>query len=728
MATIHNLLERVSDESLRVALREEFERAQKHKKFGLVFEEHLPEITPLWGVKIRRGMTVARKDGDFNNVLMVQGIKDGVATCTNALAKTVENIELEHLVPIARFGDPIYPVLTPIDAVENAPGNKLWHTLIQAENYHALQLLEYLYKGKVDCIYIDPPYNTGARDWKYNNDYVDVNDAYRHSKWLSMMQKRLRLAKKLLNPKDSVLIVTIDEKEYLHLGCLLEEMFPEARIQMVSSVINPAGAGKPGTFYRTDEYLFYVQFGASVILPEERGVSNVPVIWDTLRRSNAKNTREHTNSQFYPIYVNDETKRIDFIGSPYPKGKSIKEVDTRPGCTPVFPIRDDGTEMMWGCKADELNLRLTQGYVRVGKHTPNKPQKYVISYLTSGIIADIASGKALIDQRLSDGSVSAYYPAGRDKMPTTNWSRSSHDAQRFGSELVKKLIGNRFSYPKSVYAEYDCLRIALADKPNAVVLDFFAGSGTTLHAINMLNSVYGGNRRCVMVTNNEVSEAEAKDLKERGFKPGDEEWENFGIAKYVTWPRTVCSIVGHNVNGEPLEGNYGVEVEDFEVDDEIAVVSKVTGKPIKKTIYKKISRQMYPAMAEMAMSDGFKTNASFFKLDFVDKDSVALGKQFQALLPILWMKSGAKGKRPTVTQKTPAMLVLPENEFAVLTDEAAFIEFEEKVNAEAGIRDIYLVTDSNNAFKEMSLHFKDKRCIQLYRDYLDNFRINKAGR
>ena len=177
-----------------------------------------------------------------------------------------------------------------------------------------------------------------------------------------------------------------------------------------------------------------------------------------------------------------------------------------------------------------------------------------------------------------------------------------------------------------------------------------------------------------------------------------------------------------------MKGNYGVEVDDVDVDEESAVVSKVTGKPIKKTIYKKTTRQMYPAMAEMAMADGFKANAAFFKLDFIDKDSVALGKQFKALLPILWMKSGAKGKRPNVTQQTPAMLVLPENEFAVLTDEALFLEFEKQVKAATDIRDVYLVTDSNNAFKEMSLHFKDKRCIQLYRDYLDNFRINKSGR
>src|SRR5699024_4418865 len=136
------------------------------------------------------------------------------------------------------FGEPIYPYLEKIDEIENAPDSDLWHTLIEGDNYHALQLLEYGYASKVDCIYIDPPYNTRNNDWKYNNDYVDPNDAYTHSKWLSFMEKRLKLAKNLLNPNESVLIVTIDEKEYIHLGALLEELFPEAKIQMISSVIN----------------------------------------------------------------------------------------------------------------------------------------------------------------------------------------------------------------------------------------------------------------------------------------------------------------------------------------------------------------------------------------------------------------------------------------------------------------------------------------------------------
>ena len=157
--------------------------------------------------------------------------------------------------------EPIYPYLKPIETVCNATDSELWHTLIEADNYHALQLLEYLYAGKTDCIYIDPPYNTGAKDWKYNNDYVDEADIYRHSKWLSMMQKRLKIAKKLLNPNKSVLIITIDEKEYLHLGSLLEEMFPEANIQMVTSIISAKGVVRPRQFSRVEEHVFFRRVG-----------------------------------------------------------------------------------------------------------------------------------------------------------------------------------------------------------------------------------------------------------------------------------------------------------------------------------------------------------------------------------------------------------------------------------------------------------------------------------
>ena len=705
MSKFHDLLARVADESVRSALKAEYEHATKHKKFGLVFEEHLPECTPLWGMKIKRGMTVARKDGDFNDVLMVRRIKDGVASCWHASMDAAEDIAIDDLIPIARFGDPIYPVLTPIDTVENARGDKLWHTLIQADNYHALQLLEYLYKGKVDCIYIDPPYNTGARDWKYNNDYVDGNDAYRHSKWLSMMQKRLRIAKKLLNPKDSVLIATIDEKEYLHLGMLLEEMFPEARIQMVSSVINPAGVSRGDSFARTDEYIFFVMFGSSSprALPladdwrgKIKGGYKDKLRWNGLQRSGTSTLRTDRPNMFYPIFIQDDGSKIHSVGYPIPLGVSRETVAAPAGTVAVWPIFPDGREGRWRLGRDSLIEQIERHYVHLGAF---RRERTSITYLAKGEQEKVEAGEFAIRGYNSDGSIivdeSGYVAR---FVPGTQWWIHSHDATQLGSKVLNSIIGSRFSFPKSLYAEHDAIRFFVANKPDALIVDFFAGSGTTLHAVNLLNAEDGGHRRCIIVTNNEVSEAEEKTFRKQGLNPGDPEWEAKGIAQYVTWPRTLCSIKGVNVQGEPLKGEY------------ITVKGGVLGD------------------RALPMSEGFKSNAAFFKLDFVDKDSVSLGKQFKELLPILWMKSGAKGKCPKVTQQTPPMLVLPENEFAVLTDEASFLEFEVQVKAAADIRDVYLVTDSNSAFKEMSLHFSGKRCIQLYRDYLDNFRINKGIR
>lgn len=693
MAAIHDLLAQVQDHALRERIEKEIEKLSKTKKFGLVFEEHMPECTPLYDVPVKKGGTVAKKEKSINAVYEISAIEGNVATCVNVVTKTIEKIATSELVSVAQFGEPIYPYLKPIDSICNAPDSDLWHTLIEADNYHALQLLEYLYTGKVDCIYIDPPYNTGAKDWKYNNDYVDATDAYRHSKWLSFMEKRLGLAKKLLNPQNSALIVTIDEKEYLHLGCLLEQMFPEARIQMISSVINPAGAGKGNKlFARTDEYIFMVQIGESVVSPESREVENVPVIWDTLRRSSLANARGRHGkgacgpNQFYPIYVENSSGRIKKIGDPIAEDVDRMTVPQEPGCTAVFPVRPDGTEINWGVSAEKAKEILAGGYLRAGKYTPNAPQQYVISYVTGGNIRDIENGVAIIAGYNEDGSVNAYYPKGRDKMPTTNWNRQTHDAQRYGTNIVTPIIGGRFNYPKSLYAVKDCLNFFVAEKKNALIIDFFAGSGTTMHAVNLLNAEDGGRRRCICVTNNEVSEAESKKLVQEGHKPGDEAWLELGIARYVTWPRIVCSIQGVDITGRPLQGNY--------------------------------------YGSELPMSAGFSANVSFLKLGFLDKIEVALGKQLTELIPVLWLKAGAYGRCPNFNDENSKMLVVPENKMAILLNEKYYSLFAEEVDKHPEIGTIYFVTDSDPGYREMISRYSDKQTYQLYKDYLDNFRIN----
>ena len=271
MSAIDTLIAQIRDPRLRERLAAEWDNAKKEKKFGLVFEDHLPELLPLHGAKPRKGDLVCRRVygqiGALKDVWQIQSIHAGVATCvkpsneahpsepTRAAAEPVQ-FPVDELLVVREFGEPIFPALVPVDAVQNGPADAPWHTLIEADNYHALQLLDYLYAGKVDCIYIDPPYNTGARDWKYNNDYVDGNDQWRHSKWLAFMEKRLKLAKRLLKPDTGVLIVTIDEHEVHHLGMLLEREFPEAYRQLVTIVINPKGVTQ-GRFSRVEEYALF---------------------------------------------------------------------------------------------------------------------------------------------------------------------------------------------------------------------------------------------------------------------------------------------------------------------------------------------------------------------------------------------------------------------------------------------------------------------------------------
>jgi len=192
VALLQDLIKQIDDPTLRQRITAEVNKLSKQKKFGLVFEEHIPECTPLYDAEIRSDTKVALKAGQVSDVYVVRSIEGNKAICEHKIDHAEVEFPLNDLVAIAEFGEPIYPYLKPIDAVCNAPDSDLWHTLIEADNYHALQLLEYLYAGKVDCIYIDPPYNTGAKDWKYNNDYVDSKDTYRHSKWLSFMEKRLK--------------------------------------------------------------------------------------------------------------------------------------------------------------------------------------------------------------------------------------------------------------------------------------------------------------------------------------------------------------------------------------------------------------------------------------------------------------------------------------------------------------------------------------------------------
>lgn len=694
MAAINDLIAQIQDIELRNKIEQEVNRMNKQKKFGLVFEEHLPECTPLYEMPVKCGSNVALKSGNINEIYRVIAIDNEKALCI----RKDEQVEwsISDLVVVAKLGEPIYPYLKQVDSVCNAPNSDLWHTLIEADNYHALQLLEYLYAGKVDCIYIDPPYNTGAKDWKYNNDYVDGNDNYRHSKWLSMMQKRLELAKRLLNPKDSVLIVTIDEKEYLHLGCLLEELFPEARIQMITSVISAKGVVRTGQFSRVEEYIFIIEFGLSSLVPnvynmldnEVKKESKRSIDWLGFRRRAPQAKRESRPNQFYPVFVRNCDGTIHSIGDVVKAGIDRNTIPIPDGCTALWPLSKDGDERLWSLVPEQARINLNKGFLKINNWNSDE-KSGTVYYLPSGTIQDIETGKATVIGRNQDGSVIAQYTEEGVTPPKRVWNMKTHNAEIYGTNIINTMIGKRFNYPKSIYAVHDAIRFFIANKSDALIIDFFAGSGTTLHAVNLLNAEDGGQRRCIMVTNNEVSVEEAKILTAKGLHPGDEEWDKLGIARYVTWPRTVCSIEGHDINGNPLKGNY--------------------------------------IGSNLPMAEGFKANAVFFKLGFLDKTTVSLGRQFRELLPVIWMKAGAIGPCPSLdTEQLPAMMILSENKFAVLLDENYFSEFEEKVNYDSNIETVFIVTDYEAGYRTMIQSLAVENTYQLYRDYLDNFRIDQG--
>ncbi len=551
----------------------EFRAISSRLSFGLNFERHKPEAVELPNRPVRRGDKVrvlpprgSTTKGD-QRLWQVKAIRKGKKEADLELPDSEEaeaqTVALDDLVVVAEFGDTIYPGLVPTGKVSRGEG-KPWHTVINGENYHVLKALTWTHRGKVDAIYIDPPYNTGAKDWKYNNDYVEGEDLYRHSKWLAMMERRLLIAKELLNPADSVLIVTIDEKEYLRLGLLLEQVFREARITMVTSSINNAGVSRRGTFGRAAEYIYVVQFGASDAAALPLGNEWNPVgrkskynlLWNPLIRTGTNVRRADSPNQFYPvfIYIADDGPCFHSVGEAY-RGDDWKQLDAPNGCHAVWPIRKNGQEGNWQVSADSLRELIAEGSARLGRW---RDRDTTIYYLKRGERRKVALGEFKVTGHRSDGSVitdGSDYSA--TFVPTDVWRIGSHDAGHHGSSILRALlVDRRFPFPKSLYAVEDTLRFFVADKPEAVVLDFFAGSGTTAHAVMRLNKQDGGKRQCISVTNNEVSADEQKGLREQNLRPGDPGWEKLGICDYITKPRVEAAITGKTPDVEPIEGNY----------------------------------------------------------------------------------------------------------------------------------------------------------------------------
>mgnify|MGYP000020588725 FL=1 len=691
------------DPQLGADLEREFKALSSRREFGLNFERHRPEIVELPNRMIRKGDKVrvlpergSTKKND-QQLWLVKKIKKNkkvsIATLESTTKEEKETKEssIDDLIVIAEFQDYIYPGLVSTGKVENGD-DKPYHTVINGENYHALKALTFTHKGKIDAIYIDPPYNSGARDWKYNNDYVESEDNYRHSKWLAFMERRLLIAKDLLDPDNSVLIVTIDEKEYLRLGMLLEQVFSEANIQMVTSVISPFGVARPSGLSRVEEYIYYVALGdAKLGAPNDSRVllaredekqvdlnKNTETFWYSLMRAGSNSTRKRSPGCFYPIYT-DEDGVFHSIGNALHRELDRKKVEHPKGLVPNWPINQNGDEAVWQVSPENAVKLFEKGFARTGRYD-KKLNRYSITYLREGTISRLASGDLKFDKSGKIEVVKESTNSGR-----TVWAFSSHNATSHGTKLLKKILPDRkFPYPKSLYAVEDTLRVCLKEKPNATVLDFFAGSGTTAHAIMRLNKQDNGNRVSISVTNNEVSADEQDDLRKKGLRPGDSDWEKWGVCDYITKPRINSVISGISSVKKEIVGDYKYN-------------------------------DLFP------LKEGLKENSEFFTLTYETPISINYNLAFEQIAPLLWMRAGSKGKR---IDSIPVSGWAVADSYGVLFDLDKSSEFYKAINAQTNIKIAYIVTDDDRRYQSIAKRLpKTVEPVRLYESYLKNFQF-----
>jgi adenine-specific DNA-methyltransferase len=384
--------------------------------------------------------------------------------------------------------------------------------LIEGDNYHALSVLNYTHKGEIDVIYIDPPYNTGNKSWKYNNDYVEKDDNFRHSKWLSFMEKRLKLAKNLLK-RTGILLVAIDDYEHHTLRLLIDEVFGEENhLGTIVVVHNPGGRSDDQFIATAHEYLLVYgknrSFSKINLLPlttkqlEEYSVADdiSPYKLQSFMRTGSNSREEDRPNLCYSLFYNEKEKKLST------KKDSKDYIE-------IIPLDSRGNKRVW----------------RWGKETveKNKNTEFIITKSKDKFIVKV---KKRYFGENSSGS-----------KPKTFWFDSKYNASTHGTILLQNIFRQEktFSYPKSLYAVKDA--IIISAQKNSVILDFFAGSGTTGHAILELNKEDDGKRKFILCTNNE-------DNNNDGTK----------ICSDICYPRIQRVIKGYkNLKDEKIEGLNG---------------------------------------------------------------------------------------------------------------------------------------------------------------------------
>lgn len=346
------------------------------------------------------------------------------------------------------------------------------HAVVHGDCLEAGRELADVLRGSVRCVYIDPPYNrprshgsfTGTTEFSYRNRFA-------HDEWLDMMRGRLSVCRDLLAP-DGVLVCAIDRYEQPRLTLLLEEMFPDRNVDCIVVVHNPRGTQGTNFSYSHEFSIFVTPRGIRTI--GRRPIPESDVRWMSLMKHGNASLRETSRRCFYPILVSEDGI-VGFGDVCDPDFHPASQVEVHGDVSHVYPIDSDGIERKWRYARDTVE----------------------------GIRDRLRAVRRL------EGRMDVLLGKNRG-MYKTVWVDPRFDASPHGSRLLHSLVpGTDFSYPKSVYTVEECLRAVVGDDPDALVVDLFAGSGTTGHAVMDLNAADGGRRRFVLVEREPYAETVA---------------------------------------------------------------------------------------------------------------------------------------------------------------------------------------------------------------------------
>lgn len=686
---------RSADPQLGADLEKEITALTKRRSFGLVFERHQPEAVELPGQPIRRGSKVRvlpprgeTAKGDSRLWRVESFTFDETGT---QLAQLVENVtdeperrtaSLDDLVVVAEFDDKIFPGLVETGRIERN-GEKPFHTVINAENHHALGMLTYTHRGKIDLIYIDPPYNTG-NEWIYNDKYVASSDDYRHSKWLAFMERRLRMASELLAPQGA-LCISIGSDEVHRLKLLVDQMFPHYTVQVIAVQVTAGGKATAG-INTLNEFLICATTEDFLPGPTSftGGVSRTP--WEGLVLAGFDRTQRP--NQAYPIFVDADTGKLHSVGPSLAAqqrdgsfsgsaGEFEFEVAPPPGTVALWPITTKGEERVWRLAPDRLAADWDKGFIKVSRNR-RKGERNVFSlqYLPAGVIKKVENGEIRIlgtEEGLPTLLLGENQTTGA-ALPSL-WTEKEFRTS-VGTDHLKAVLGDkRFPYPKPVPLVSDIVRGFTSTNTDAVILDYFGGSGTTLEAVLAANATDGGSRQAIVITNNEVSSHDSARLRADGYRKGDPVWESRGVFEYVARPRVETVVTGYRADGSRF-------------------------------------------------SEGFEGNVRFFSLTYEAPLSVRHHRAFERIAPMLWMRAGSAGR--IISDLGDRGWDVSEV-YAVLENIDNAEDFFAALRDAVGVRMVFVVTDDDAAFQMVCRELPSELdMVRLYESYLQNFEINQG--